>query len=1054
MLPRKIAVSLAWKPAALVGLIVILLFTQPGLHGETTTGNTPTFFRNFYLTGDTLVFGKGLKNLTPQNGVVKVDLTTDALPDNATAVAAYLYFAHVVTTSTLSVGLTNAKFRGQPITSANATQINPQGTSACWSQGGATGGEGTKRMSWYRVDALPYFDRDVYGRPIINGSHSLQLVSRSNNSTPVAEGAGLVIVYKSPSDPFRGIVIYDGGFVIDQGHNAVETAMHGYYQAETTGAQMSLTVLATEGQNNFKENLRVTGGNGENGLTLISDNPFTSTGGTEPSWDNPRFDLTGVSGIDDSAFVTVRIDNDGLSNFDCVNGGSFVLGTTLQDQDGDGLLDKWEDSTAESDPNGKPLPDLKAMGADKTKPDIFIEMAATYETQQYTSGAGAVTPHNHLPNPYVLKKISDALLKKNPISGVIEGVIPHFDVGPLRTSGGITGYFDRPGYGCPTGDNECLSDSSPYLVPTATQDGLRQLARGGELIHEKYSDPQLGQLGTCLLSTCQFPDYPGTIGWKFGLERFRDQFEGSNGEHLYADLNDVTYPNTLDEKACLQNVTNTSEPCRRRFDRGLSADANDRNRFAMFHFGLYAHYIGESKSNLPCLNKGTPTGFNPPGACTAKGYSDNPDYHTPRTISGRGDLSGGDYLETLGGWGNNFTGPEFVQASTTVHELGHNFWLTHRGILFGESPTYTLLDPVELERNCNPNYLSSMSYLFQVQGLRKLDGIPRINFSATQIGTTIDENQLPLGLGTLDYVTSWYAPLASAMLAGHTVADIATKHCDGSTIQSSDYTTQMVRITGMATNTAPGTSLPPAPAGTVGIDWNGDLNATNDYHLIQDVTFNGIANNGTDVTKLLVGNSDWPFVKVKGLQQLASRRTAGGLSLNGQDNGGQDNGGQDNGGQDNGGQDNGGQDNGGQDNGGQDNGGVDQDFATATAFPVAAHSFAASYVPAPSNNSYVHSTWIGPIVKDRVIDSYLLYKTAGTQLNSTTFANKVLVKAVPPSAPYCTGPENKQCAFDEPKPRKGTWIYWVIVKYVAQPASSPAALSDNSNISNPEVVVP
>ena len=129
----------------------------------------------------------------------------------------------------MNAGLTNAKFRGQPITSANAVAINPQGTSACWSQGGGTGGEGTKRMAWFASTRCPYFDRDVYGRPIINGvNHTLQLVSSSNNSTPVAEGAGLVVVYKSPSDPFRGIVIYDGGFVIDQGHPATETAMHRY----------------------------------------------------------------------------------------------------------------------------------------------------------------------------------------------------------------------------------------------------------------------------------------------------------------------------------------------------------------------------------------------------------------------------------------------------------------------------------------------------------------------------------------------------------------------------------------------------------------------------------------------------------------------------------------------------------------------------------------------------------------------------------------------------------------------------------------------------------
>ena len=376
-----------------------------------------------------------------------------------------------------------------------------------------------------------------------------------------------------------------------------------------------------------------------------------------------------------------------------------------------------------------------------------------------------------------------------------------------------------------------------------------------------------------------------------------------------------------------------------------------------------------------------------------------------------------------------------------MHEVGHNFWLTHRGILFGDSPTYTLLNPVELERNCNPNYLSSMSYTFQVQGLRKLDGIPRADYSAAQTLTGINENALPIGLGKLDYLPSYYVPFATA--AGHTLADIATKHCDGTTKLDSE---QMVRITGLALNTA--TTSPPA-AGTVGIDWNGDLNTTNDYpNLAQDVSFNGTLN------PLLVGNADWSFVLTKGLQQLASRRTAGGFSLNGQDNGGQDNGGQDNGGQDNGGQDNGGQDNGGQDNGGQDNGGqdnggVDQDFPTATAYPVAAHSFDAMYIA--GKTPIVRSSWGVPIVLGRTIQSFLLYKAPGQTLDATAFANKTLVQSCPanggsPCVVRKQSPSGEPLviSYDEPKPKKGQWVYWVIVQYGSSPGVG-TSLSDNSN---------
>ena len=269
---------------------------------------------------------------------------------------------------------------------------------------------------------------------------------------------------------------------------------------------MSLTVLAAEGQNNFNENLKVNG-------QLISSNPFTSTAGTQNAWDNPRFDdLTqlGVSNIDDSASVTVRIDNVGLSNFDCVDGGAYVLGTALQDQDGDGLLDKWETSTAENDPNGKPLPTSKRWARTKPSRTSSSRWRRPMKRNSTTSGGGMVTPHNHLPNPYVLKQAAEPFLIKDQ---------PHFDVGPDYANT----FSDSPGgYVCnePVAANWtggpttglCLPANSPFIIQGS-------LARGGELIHELVLDSNDDPiLGTCVSPSCQFFDYPGTIGWKFGLE--------------------------------------------------------------------------------------------------------------------------------------------------------------------------------------------------------------------------------------------------------------------------------------------------------------------------------------------------------------------------------------------------------------------------------------------------------------------------------------------------------------------------------------------------------
>src|SRR5262249_12379917 len=107
----------------------------------------------------------------------------------------------------------------------------------------------------------------------------------------------------------------------------------------------------------------------------------------------------------------------------------------------------------------------------------------------------------------------------------------------------------------------------------------------------------------------------------------------------------------------------------------------DLTREGLIHFALFAHATGQTDAAEPCLNPaadGNPAtpGTNPNGTCNV--------YNTqliPLSRSGVGDFGGDSLMVTLGFWGNHFLGPEFTQASTLVHELGHNFWLTHRGNL-------------------------------------------------------------------------------------------------------------------------------------------------------------------------------------------------------------------------------------------------------------------------------------------------------------------------------------------------------------------------------------
>src|SRR5262249_47702353 len=130
-----------------------------------------------------------------------------------------------------------------------------------------------------------------------------------------------------------------------------------------------------------------------------------------------------------------------------------------------------------------------------------------------------------------------------------------------------------------------------------------------------------------------------------------------------------------------------------------------------------------------------------------------------------------DALITLGFW-DGFLGSDHVRASTTLHEFGHNALRGHSGDPFAP-----------FEPNCNPNYLSVMNYLFQVEGVITAGGTPTIDFSRVSLGS-VNESGLPAGFGTMDYRTSWYAPRQFVHQSLGTTA--AKRHCDGTRLSDAE----------------------------------------------------------------------------------------------------------------------------------------------------------------------------------------------------------------------------------------------------------------------------
>ena len=891
---------LRWFPA----LLIVCTLITPLVASAQNANNQLNLTNNYFVTGDYVVGGVGLRGLGVNGlatGTINIpdanSVPAAGVPAGADIVAAFLYWETVEKSKSTFAGQ-NGFFNGFAIT--GSILGNPNAPTS-WSSGGCSGSSnGATTIRAYRADVRPFLPLDANGNVLTPnaatpGSYTVQLADSGSNGggTPLTLGASLVIVWRvlSPAVPLNSIVFYDGAVAPNNSSSTMSQALQGFYQAAAAPIA-KITHIVGDGQTNKSQNVML---NAVNLTSLYAGRP-PFPGFYNGSWDNPTWVVNNYGAAvnaNDSMETTSVVPNGSGSG--CVDWGVVIFSTTVQDTDGDGLLDVWEDNQGYVDAISSQF--VALPGANKLVKDIFLE------TDYLSNLDGSAGPylHSHLPKQAALDMVGDAF-KNAPVDcdamgKNCKGVQVHFDVGPTNYAGN-----------CSTTHPAACPD--PYIIAGGT--GGNAISEGAVVCADAPGAP------------CQFPSTPA-VGWKDGLlfvknnatlpgnanvplgsfqsgrkssyhyvlfghalgepRSFWTTFGATLKSPLFAKLDSIVNTGnsgvvTIESPAGLLKPGDCPNPAipacgDANVDRVTVAGALGQPALN----GTYLHPTILSSSTD--ANNVTTTTFSITTSGVANGtYNFGNEqrlvvvYAGPTSSSGHSDLGGGDSEVMFGLWGaddpancqadpsqpltalkptycNNQLGTALQQAGTLMHEAGHTLTLTHGGAYYNDPnnpsvPTYEL--------NCKPNFLSVMSYLFQVRGFP--DG--GIDYSGQTLAP-LDETQLneSVGIGAgAAHLTRWYGP-PNALDAQ--IGHLATAHCDG-TPKGANETA--VRIDG---------TIPPAPM----IDWNNNLIVPDAIEPVawEDVNFNGSTSNSPDAA--FQGFNDWNNVD---LLQIGARENALGFS--------------------------------------------------------------------------------------------------------------------------------------------------------------------------------
>ena len=789
--------------------------------------NPLNFAQNYFVRGDFVVAGaQGLSTSFGSDGygtgTIKIPDTNPGItstnmnevPAGAEVIAAVLYWQTVEKVGVQpgqagsgENGFFRPVFTGGPAKGYSITGVPlPSENTVGWSSGGCTGTSTGKLVRTYRANVVSALPRDSNGNISANGTYEVRLPNVGNN-TPLTLGATLVLVYRvfDPTVALNSIVFYDGGFNPGGAQLTMTQTMQGFYDAASSPVSR-ITHIVADGKSNKFQTVKL------DGVTLPSlygsnEPPFPGYYGT---WDNPTwtFPSSGIlanfrNPIDaGDAFAETQI-TPTSNNGGCVSWGAVIISTTVQNTDGDGLLNVWklpkppynplrpgycdaaenQGICIQGGPNWVDLPGAVLGTSAKPHPDVYVQydyMCSKPNTDGNTCVTGDGTNYSFNPT---LQLGADGF---NPVQ----------EVANVYSAHGFTLHVNAEA-------NPANQLNVHAIQEQSCQDSVVK-----------------GQQELCI-----FPNPVGTtinkgvVAWPGGVSGFEQEFIYAAAPTNVADLTHcATLPTPL---GCVPRFQPAAAPSKHY---GLFAHAVGQPRWSIFN-GSLAKVTQTGKTvtfttstavgALNVLGKDAITGrtvddpsctygrvtvvgaitndsldgtfcVNSPGpvgdafTITVGGSSVNASYTAgtdpslavvppyTSTQSGIADVGGHHFVVSLGLWGNPAfngvspaTSPESdgqkpsVIASTLMHEQGHAiFTLAHGGPAakalsspqLYQSPLY-----MSVTTNCKVNYLSVMSYS------RQLDVL---DYSESAL-PDIDKAMLS-GILTDNDITHWYVPWPAA----------------------------------------------------------------------------------------------------------------------------------------------------------------------------------------------------------------------------------------------------------------------------------------------------